>query len=119
MYVCNIPFSTAPDSSVTLPAPDDRSFNTSQAIFGATYTLPVFGTPSQSFIVRWWFNGRMVDLSTGSKYSIDSTAFTLSVSNIEYPEGGIYQAEVTVLGSNVSDFRNHVVSGEYFMSVLQ
>ena len=114
MYVCNIPFSTAPDSSVTLPAPDDRSFNTSQAIFGATYALPVFGTSSQPFTVCWWFNGQPVDISAGSKYSVFSATFLniLYVSNIEYPEGGIYQAEVTVSGSNVSDFRNYIISGE-------
>ena len=103
---------------VFFPASDDMSFAISQAIFGTDYSLSVSNTPLQPFNVRWWFNGRQVDLSSGSKYSVNPTSFTLSIADIEYPEGGIYQAEITASGSNKSEFRNHIVSGEYFMYVI-
>ena len=86
---------------------------------GNTFNLPIDNPPSEPYTATWWFNGQLIDLTApGTKYSVDPTTFSLSIANIGFPEGGIYQVELTVSGANVSDFRNYIVIRKYKIGSL-
>ena len=97
----------------TIP-PDDINVNAKTSSVGNTFNLPINNPPSEPYTTTWWFNGQPIDLTApGTKYSVDPTTFSLSIANIGFPEGGIYQVELTVSGANVSDFRNNIVICKY------
>ena len=78
-----------------------------QFTLNSANNLPIVSPPQQTFTVRWWLNGRLLNESSNS-HMIDSQSYNLELLRVMYQDGGIYQAEVTVPGSSVT-FRNFVV----------
>ena len=99
-----------------MPQPDDLNINAiDDPSIGNPAERPINNPPSEPFTATWWFNGKQIDLTApGTKYSVDPSSFELTIANIEYPEGGIYQVELTVNGAIVSGFRNYIISRKYY-----